>query len=116
MYSEGVPWVKKGDGNFDIGMGAYHGAQACEIVGLFLLSLLDDLPNFRTILYRDDGLGITTSSPRLQEKLMQPLSIRQNWKDAGTVTNSPTTQDQLNKPNQEGIGPGKSPGLTLHTV
>ena len=65
--------MKKGDVYFDIGMGAYHGAQACEIVGLFLLSLLDDLPNFRTILYRDDGLGITTSSPRLQEKLKQSI-------------------------------------------
>ena len=37
------------------------------------MSLLDDLPNFQTILYRDDGLGITTSSPRLQEKLKQSI-------------------------------------------
>ena len=59
--------------NFDIGMGAFHGAQACEIVGLFLLSKLKSLPNFHTILYRDDGLGITTSSPRLQEKLRQNI-------------------------------------------
>ena len=73
LYSEGMPWVKKGEVNFDIGMGAYHGAQACEIVGLFLLSLLEELPNFRTILYRDDGLGVTTSSPRLQEKLKQNI-------------------------------------------
>ena len=36
-------------------------------------SLLDDLPKIRTILYRDDGLGITTSSPRLQEKLKQSI-------------------------------------------
>ena len=34
---------------------------------------MDDLPNFQTILYRDDGLGITTSSPRLQEKLKQNI-------------------------------------------
>ena len=40
LYNEGTPWVKKGDVNFDIGMGAYHGAQACEIVGLFLLAQL----------------------------------------------------------------------------
>ena len=24
---EGVPWVKKGEVNFDIGMGAFHGAR-----------------------------------------------------------------------------------------
>ena len=50
-------------------MGAYHGAQACEIVGLFLLAQLKIVPNFHAILYRDDGLAVTPSSPRLQEKL-----------------------------------------------
>ena len=45
LYSEGKPWVKKGDTNFDVGMGAFRGAQACEIVGLFLLSKLQEVPN-----------------------------------------------------------------------
>ena len=54
-------------------MGAYHGAQACEIVGLFILSKLVKLPNFRAILYRDDGLGITSSTPRQTEKLKQAI-------------------------------------------
>ena len=66
-------WVKKGDTNFDIGMGAYHGAQACEIVGLFMLSRLVELPNFQPILYRDDGLGITQSTGRQTEKLRQAI-------------------------------------------
>ena len=65
--------MKKGDRNFDISMGAYHGAQACEIVGLFLLAQLKVLPNFEAILYRDDGLAITPSSPRIQEKLRQRI-------------------------------------------
>ena len=65
--------MKKGETNFDISMGAYHGAQACEIVGLFLLAQLKVLPNFEAILYRDDGLAITPSSPRLQEKLRQRI-------------------------------------------
>ena len=71
LYSEGMPWVKKGEVNFDVGMGAFHGAQVCELVGLFLLNLLKGLPNFEAILYRDDGLGVTSSTPRLQEKLRQ---------------------------------------------
>ena len=54
-------------------MGAYHGAQACEIVGLFILHLLKELPNFSALLYRDDGLGITTLTPRQQEKLKQKI-------------------------------------------
>ena len=73
LYCDEVPWVKKGEVNFDIGMGAYHGAQACELVGLFMLSKLTNLPNFKAIIYRDDGLAITSSSPRLQEKLRQNI-------------------------------------------
>ena len=73
LYSKGDPWVKRGEINFDIGMGAYHGAQACEIVGLYLLSKLVKLPNFQPILYRDDGLGITSSTPRQTEKLKQSI-------------------------------------------
>ena len=70
-YCNGETWVKKGDVNFDIGMGAYHGAQACELVGLYMLNKMKELPNFESILFRDDGLGITSSSARLQEKLRQ---------------------------------------------
>ena len=65
--------MKKGDLNFDVSMGAYHGAQACEIIGLFILSKLVELPNFQPILYRDDGLGITSSTPRQTEKLRQSI-------------------------------------------
>ena len=54
-------------------MGAYHGAQACEIVGLFVLSKLSKLPNIKALLYRDDGLAITRSSGRQQEKLRQAI-------------------------------------------
>ena len=65
--------MKKGSTNFDIGMGGYHGSQACELVGLFILSKLVKLPNFQVILYRDDGLGTTTSTPRQTEKLRQNI-------------------------------------------
>ena len=27
LYHDGVPWVKRGEKNFDVGMGAFHGAQ-----------------------------------------------------------------------------------------
>ena len=73
LCNEGTNWVKKGSSNFDICMGAYHGAQACEIVGLFLLAQLKVLPNFEAIFYRDDGLAVTPSSKRLQEKLRQRI-------------------------------------------
>ena len=37
LYHEGIPWVKRGEKNFDVGMGAFHGAQVCEVIGLFIL-------------------------------------------------------------------------------
>ena len=42
-------------------------------MGLFLLNKLQEVPNFQPILYRDDGLGVTNLTPRLQEKLKQSL-------------------------------------------
>ena len=73
LYFGSKPWVKKGDQNFDIGMGAYDGSQACELVGLFMLDKMKDIKNFKSGVYRDDCLGVTTSSPRLQEKIKQEI-------------------------------------------
>ena len=73
LYCEGKPWVKKGGTEFDIGMGAYHGAQACELVGLFLLHELSTIPGLEAVLYRDDSLGITKARPRQTEKIRQAI-------------------------------------------
>jgi hypothetical protein len=54
-------------------MGAFHGAQICKLVGLFMLSQLRRLPNFQKILYRDDGIVVTSSTPRQQQKLRQEI-------------------------------------------
>ena len=54
-------------------MGAYHGAQACELVGLFLLHELSTIPGLEAVLYRDDGLGITKARPRQTEKIRQAI-------------------------------------------
>ena len=54
-------------------MGAYHGAQACELVGLYILEELSKIPNFKSILYRDDGLGITRGTASQTEKLKQQI-------------------------------------------
>ena len=43
-------------------MGAFHGAEACEFVGLYLLHLLVEkgyFPKGLVGLYRDDGLGVS---------------------------------------------------------
>ena len=65
-------WVKKGNTNFDVGMGSYDGAETCDIVGLFLLSKLQHLP-IQVGLYRDDGLAVSGARAQQVEKLKQNI-------------------------------------------
>ena len=55
-------WIKKRSGGsplFDITMGGYHGAEVCELVGLFMLHGLSDILKKEQVgLYRDDGLAV----------------------------------------------------------
>ena len=37
LYNNSEPWIKKDSGLFDVTMGAYDGAEVCELVGTFLL-------------------------------------------------------------------------------
>ena len=67
-------WVKKGGNTFDITMGGYHGAEICQIVGLFLLSQLAEvIPKECIGLYRDDGLAATTARPRQVDILKKKI-------------------------------------------
>ena len=40
LYNKEIPWQKKNTNLFDVAMGAYDGAEVCELVGLFLLNSL----------------------------------------------------------------------------
>ena len=66
LFKEGKPWSKKGDNNFDVAMGSFDGAETCDIVGLFILSELYKL-KINVGLYRDDGLGVSSLSPKQLE-------------------------------------------------
>ena len=37
LYGNSEPWMKKDSGLFDVTMGAYDGAEVCELVGTVLL-------------------------------------------------------------------------------
>lgn len=65
-------WQKKGDSTFDVTMGSYDGAETCELVGSFLLSQLQNL-NINIGLYRDDGLAISSSTPRETENIKKEI-------------------------------------------
>ena len=58
LYNEGEPWIKKQSNNFDVTMESYRGAEVCELIGLFILSLIGNKYNPKNIgLCRDDGLA-----------------------------------------------------------
>ena len=40
LYNNKEIWVRKGNTNFDLTMRNFDGAEACELVGLYLLSIL----------------------------------------------------------------------------
>ena len=50
----------KREGNlFDVTMGAYDGAEVCELVGIFMLNKISEKYNKNDLgLYRDDGLAV----------------------------------------------------------
>ena len=53
-------WEKKDAGTtFDVTMGSYHGAELCELIGIYIQSLLTNILSKDNMgLYRDDGLFI----------------------------------------------------------
>ena len=96
LYSGGEPWVKKGEDNFDVGMGAFQGAQVCEAVGLYVLSQLKAVDDLECILCRDDGSGVTRSSPQVQERIRQ--QVKAIFREEGlaiTITVNLTSVDYL---------------------
>ena len=72
LYFKGTPWVKQNDPDFDIGMGAYDGAECCDLVGLYLLSQMQHL-NISIGLYRDDGLAISSLTKRQNQLVLNEL-------------------------------------------
>ena len=41
LFNQKQTWMKKGSDLFNVSMGAYDGAEVCELMGVFLLSLLE---------------------------------------------------------------------------
>ena len=69
VFNNGKAFVKKGQDNFDVTMGAWDGAEIAELVGLYLLQKmsLNIFEKGMFGLYRDDGLAVTRNSDRSNE-------------------------------------------------
>ena len=84
LFHDGEPWCKVGDNDeFDVPMGSYDGAEICELIGTYMLSLTSHLVNPTDIgLYRDDGLSVMRSCgrPEIERKKKELIKI---FKDNG---------------------------------
>ena len=74
LYMNGEPWTKKGENNFDVAQGGLDSAEVCDLVGLFLLSeLREQKLNANLGIFRDDGLGTSSSTPRQIEQIKKKI-------------------------------------------
>ena len=84
LFHNNDPWIKnKGNKEFDVAMGSHDGAEICELVGIFILSLIAQ--KYRkedTGLYRDDGLSIIRSRSGRQADVYRK-DITKIMKDQG---------------------------------
>ena len=66
LFSNEKPWMKREGKLFNVTMGAYDGAEVCELVGIFMLNKISEKYDKNNIgLYRDNGLAVfkTMSDP-----------------------------------------------------
>ena len=74
LFSDSCPWEKKSANNqFDVTMGSFDGAETCELVGCYLLSLLTKKYGHNIGLYRDDGLAAFNMKPREIERIKKGI-------------------------------------------
>ena len=53
---------------FDVTMASYDGAETCELIGIYMLSLVASKFKDEVGLYRDDGLAVCKATPKEIEK------------------------------------------------
>ena len=74
LYFNGEAWTKKGEENCDVAQGGFDSAEVCDIVGLFLLSeLRKQKLNADIGIFRDDGLGVSSATPRQIEQIKKKI-------------------------------------------
>ena len=69
LYHQNSPWTKKNTNDmFDVTMGSYDGAETCELIGIYMLSLIASKFKDEVGLYRDDGLAVCKATPKEIER------------------------------------------------
>ena len=73
LYHQNSLWTKNTN-MFDVTMGSYDGAEMCELIGAYMLSLIASKFKDQLGLYRDDGLSVCKATPKEIEKTKQEVS------------------------------------------
>ena len=82
LFNDNNVWRKKCSTElFDVTMGSFHGAEVCDLVGLFILSKLSPIIS-NCGLYRDDGLAVIDTTSRFNYERLRK-SIFKTVKDIG---------------------------------
>ena len=75
LFSNGIPWCKKDNKDFDVTMGSYDGAEICQLVGHYMMWLLSSIiPKNDMGLYRDDGLAVVYGGGPAVDRLRKAIS------------------------------------------
>ena len=65
LFDGSNTWIKKQGGLFDVSMGAYDGAEVCELVDTYILDVLSKKYNKNDFgLHRDDRLAVFKNKSR----------------------------------------------------
>ena len=69
LFCSNQYWVKRNSVTFDVTIWGNNGAKICELVGIFILSLLSKNDNSNSIgLYLHDSLSVFINGGQLAEK------------------------------------------------
>ena len=87
LFDGSHTWIKKQGGLFDVSLGAYNGAEVCELVGTYMLNLLSKKYNKNDfVLHRDDGFAVLKNKSGLQSQQVKK-NIHKIFKEDGLDIN-----------------------------
>ena len=95
MFFNGEAWVKRSDTNFDISQGSLDGAEASDLIGLYMLDLLNQSLNLNHIsfgLYRDDFLAVSSTTGPETERIKKKIIQTFKTEDLQIISKGPASK------------------------
>ena len=93
LFSRNKPWKKPiNESLFDIAMESYDGAEICERVSLYILSILGKIYGIQNVgLYLDDGLACLQkingqASDKIQKDIIFPGELTERYRLSGRTS------------------------------